>query len=235
MIKQIISSLITILFSSLAVCMAQGPNIHLNQENYDFGKVLYGATVSYRFIIKNIGSQPLIIKKIQTDCGCTTTVLDNKELSPNSSTELITSFETTGLSPGKKQKKIYVDSNDPEHPTRVLTLMAEVIREVSVNQLTLAKKIDHFEPKHVFDIKVTNTSVAPKTIKSARVGENNTSVTLTPDHLVVPPNSTLPLSIEVSLDGENIKPYYLGKVFLGTDHPIEQEIELKYLIKIDKP
>lgn len=222
-----------IVFITAGTCMADGPKISVENRDHDFGNVLYGATVSSKFVIKNTGDKPLIIKNIHADCGCTNTVLDKKELNPGSSVEIIASFETTGLDPGRKAKKIYIETNDESNPSTVLTLFADVVREISVSPMILGRKMDKFEPQHVFNVKISNSSDSQRTIKSARLEGEDVSVSIVPNVPVLPPKSAIPLEIKMSINGQTQKPYYLGKLYLETDHPIEQDIELKYLIKLD--
>lgn len=214
-------------------CIADGPKISVENTEHDFGAVLYGATVSSKFLVKNTGYKPLIIKNIHADCGCTSTVLDKKELHPGSSAEIIASFETTGLDPGRKAKKIYIETNDESSPSTILTLFADIVREISASPMILGRKMDKFEPQHVFNVKISNSSDSQKIIKSVRLEGEEVSVSIVPELPVLPPKSSIPLEIKLSISQQTQKPYYLGKLYLETDHPIEQNIELKYLIKID--
>lgn len=214
--------------------MADGPQIYVEKKDHDYGEVLYGTTVSNKFLIRNTGDKPLIIKNIHADCGCTNTALEKKELMPGDSVEIVASFETTGLDSGKKAKKIYVDTNDPSNPTAILVLLADVVREISVKPMILGKKINTFEPEHAFNVKVTNSSDAQRSINSVRLEGEDVKVSIIPTLPVLAPKTTVPLEIMLSINGDTEKPYYLGKLFLETDHPVEKDIELKYLIKIDR-
>lgn len=234
MIAKLICWTVVVVISS-AVCMADGPQISVEKKEHDYGEVLYGATVSNKFVIQNNGDRPLIIKDIHADCGCTNTVLEKKELDSGTSVEIIASFETTGLDPGRKAKKIYIETNDASTPTTILTLFADVVREISVNPMTLGRKIKKFEPQHVFNVKVTNSSSSERSIKSVRVEGEDASVSIFPELPVLAPKTSIPLEIRIGINGQKDKPYYLGKLFLETDHPIEQDIELRYLVKIDRP
>lgn len=234
MMKRILFWTIAMIITT-GTCDADGPQIFVEKKDHDYGEVLYGATVSNKFVIQNTGDKPLIIKNIHADCGCANTVLEKKELAPESSAEIIASFETTGLDAGRKAKKIYIETNDPTNPTTILTLYADVIREISVNPMTLGKKIRQFEPQHVFNVRVTNSSDSQRSIKSVRIEGEEISVFLFPESPVLAPRTSIPLDIRITINGQTDKPYYLGKLFLETDHPIEQDIELKYLVKIDRP
>jgi hypothetical protein len=42
-----------------------GPKIEIKDMRYDFGKVVQGTTVEHVFEIKNVGSEQLVIEKVQ--------------------------------------------------------------------------------------------------------------------------------------------------------------------------
>lgn len=211
---------------------AKGPRISFDTETYDYGTVRYGMSVSKRFLVKNTGDQLLIIKKVEADCGCTNTVVGSQELPPGETSEIVAEFDTTGLSPGRKKKHVYVESNDPDRPSVTLTLLADVIRELSVDQISLARKLEQFEDRHVFTINVTNSSSAPKTITGLKVLDVDTTVSMEPERMTIPQGKTLPLKIILGTPREPVRPFFLGKVVLETDHPKERQLEIRYLIKM---
>lgn len=60
------------------------PQIEIDKE-FNFGKIPQGKPVSHRFFLRNKGRIPVIIKAVNTTCGCTATsfskapVLHNKK------------------------------------------------------------------------------------------------------------------------------------------------------------
>jgi hypothetical protein len=50
----------------LAARDSTGPKIELKEMRYDFGKVAQGTPAEHVFEIKNTGSEPLIIEKVQS-------------------------------------------------------------------------------------------------------------------------------------------------------------------------
>ncbi len=49
----------------LAALENDGPRIEIKEMRHDFGKVVQGAKAEYIFEIKNVGSEQLIIEKVQ--------------------------------------------------------------------------------------------------------------------------------------------------------------------------
>ncbi len=43
----------------------KGPKIEIKEMRYDFGKILKGTAVSHTFEVKNVGSEQLVIEKVQ--------------------------------------------------------------------------------------------------------------------------------------------------------------------------
>lgn len=59
--------LIAFLYAGLVAAEeAGGPKIEVKELMYDFGKVVQGTQVSHVFEVRNIGTEPLIIERVQT-------------------------------------------------------------------------------------------------------------------------------------------------------------------------
>jgi hypothetical protein len=228
-----ICTLTILLMLPALVVGASGPKITFDREVHDLGSVPYGATVEGEFVVKNIGEGTLIIKNIETDCGCTKTVVGSQELTQGGESRIIAKFETTGLKPGKKEKHVHVRSNDSARPNVDLTLLAEVVRELDVDQASLLRKVEEFSPEHAFTVNIKNSSKVTRKITGIRIQDSECRVTAQDSDMTLPPGNTRPLSIAIAVPGPN-KPFYLGKLILETDHPTEKEIEIKYLIQFTK-
>ncbi len=211
------------------------PKLTIDKERHDYGRVLYGDTVKDEFVIKNTGDQPLKIDKLEASCGCTKVIKGASEIPPNGETKIFASFDTNGLSGGKKQKSITVYSNDPERPVVKLALLADVIREVSVEPRFLAAKIPEFKQTVDLPFKITNDSDMPLMITKLAPVQGFPEVKMAPEQLTLKPHSTIPVKIEVSLKKTPGKEYYIGRANLETNHPREKEIQIRYTIKLDNP
>jgi len=101
------------------------PNIKLSKYNHNFGNVKEGEILELRVDISNIGTSELEISRVKSSCGCTAALMSSKNLSPNEKSELKIEFDTKNLS-GQIARTITLFSNDPKHPARVLTLIANI-------------------------------------------------------------------------------------------------------------
>ena len=63
--------------------------------------------------IRNFGTADLEIKRVSTTCGCTAALADSTVVKPGASTTLRVDLQTRTYS-GKLERKILVESNDPE-------------------------------------------------------------------------------------------------------------------------
>jgi len=117
----------TLLTVVIGIAGFAAPKIAVDQAVYDFGEVIAGIAVTHTFVLTNAGDAPLVITKVRTSCGCTTTALSKTTLEPGESVELTATFDTTHYS-GKVGKSITVESNDPDTPKLVLLITGTVKR-----------------------------------------------------------------------------------------------------------
>ncbi len=223
------------LSAGVVTAAEDAPKIQFNKETHDYGQVLYGKTVVEEFHITNTGSAPLVIKKLEATCGCTKILEGPKEVPPHGSSKIVASFDTAGLRAGKKQKSIYVYSNDPVRPMVKLTVYAEVMRDVTLDSQNLAATIPEFQETVSFPMKLSNDSDEPVEITSLTTEPNQWKVAMSPERPVAPPHGSLPITVTVSLKRQPGREYYTGKFNLETSHPHEKTLDVRYLIRLEKP
>lgn len=111
----------------LGLAALGAPKISVDQTHYDFGEVVAGIAITHTFVLTDAGDQPLIINRVWTSCGCTTTALSKTTLAPGESVDLTVTFNSTGYT-GKVGKTITVESNDPVTPQLTLVITGTVKR-----------------------------------------------------------------------------------------------------------
>ena len=77
----------------------------------DFGILPNDTNVEAIFHIKNLGSNKLIIKDVNPECGCTGHILQNKRVMPGDSTSLTVKLSTKNQMKGLHRKAIFIESN----------------------------------------------------------------------------------------------------------------------------
>ncbi len=221
-----------LVFGHLAV--AAGGSISFDKESHDYGRVLYGNSVKHQFVISNTGTQTLTIEKLHATCGCTRTVKGSSEIPPGGKTTLEAEFDTNGLRPGRKEKSIYVHSNDPIRPVVRLTLLADVVRDISLEPPSLARHLTKFEDAISFPMKLRNSGEKPYSVIGIKSPSGSLPGVLKPGMVRADPGATIPFTLNLSLTKDVDRYYYMGSILLETDHPRESEIEVRYLIKMEK-
>jgi hypothetical protein len=99
-------------------------NLTVDKDVHDFGVLEVGADGSCKFIVTNMGDQPLIISKCDKTCGCTVPSCDPTPINPKGTSEITVTYDTKRLGPFNKS--VTVHSNDPDEPVKVLRVTGEV-------------------------------------------------------------------------------------------------------------
>lgn len=92
---------------------------------HDFGKVIRGEKVSYKFKFKNVGNSDLLISKVSTSCGCTVGHYPKEPVKPGESGTIDVTFDSTHKK-GMQNKTITILANTQPNRT-VLRIKANVI------------------------------------------------------------------------------------------------------------
>jgi hypothetical protein len=101
---------------------APGPRITFAEKSHDFGDIQQGDKVNYTFKFTNTGTQPLILAKVETTCGCTATNWTKDPVAPGQSGELSATFNSTGKkSIQRKVIKIYSNATNPEETVTIIS------------------------------------------------------------------------------------------------------------------
>lgn len=109
---------------------ARLPKIEITPEFFDFGIIEYGKIVEFGFKIKNLGNEPLEIKRVATSCACTSAKAALEIINPGQETNLKVTYNTGAMSgshgKGKQERIIYVKSSDPVNPQEEIMIQAYV-------------------------------------------------------------------------------------------------------------
>jgi hypothetical protein len=111
--------------SSAAIDSTSAPYIYFKEDSHDFGKVTQGEEVSYTFVFENRGKSNLVIKDVQTSCGCTVPRYEQKPVPPGKAGTVELVFHTAGKAGTvKKTAKVISNANPDE---KMLTIFCEVL------------------------------------------------------------------------------------------------------------
>jgi hypothetical protein len=103
---------------------AETPNIRFNESSIDLGTIQVDENRSIDFEFVNLGDSPVIINKVITSCGCTSTQWTNVPVLPNNNGSISASINPTGIN-GHFSKSISVLFNSCKEPFK-LTIKGNV-------------------------------------------------------------------------------------------------------------
>jgi hypothetical protein len=107
--------------------LAKAPKIVFESTDYNFGDIKEGDKVSYAFKYKNDGKNDLIIRKVNSTCGCTVVNSTKDIVKPGESAEFQVTFNSTGRS-NRQNKTINIVTNDPLSPQLTLRISGNIIK-----------------------------------------------------------------------------------------------------------
>ena len=113
--------MILTLVMAIAGMIYAGPEITFEKKKIDFGEITSGKVIDLLYTFENTGDELLIIKNINTSCGCTYTRLEKKEYEPGEKGSIPLKFFSKGYR-GKVIKTVTVVSNDKANPYIRLSL-----------------------------------------------------------------------------------------------------------------
>lgn len=79
-------------------------------EEYNFGTIKQGESVSYEFAFTNVGKDPLIISEAHASCGCTVPLWPKEPIRKGEKGTIKATFNSTGKQ-GMQDKTITITSN----------------------------------------------------------------------------------------------------------------------------
>jgi hypothetical protein len=113
----------------------RGPAIYFPDGTVnDFGILNEMSIFNASFAFQNRGGKPLEIKNIKTNCGCANAKSEKQILNPGETSNISLTYVARADVPGKREViRALVETNDPDKPVAVLSLVGEVNRIVFWN------------------------------------------------------------------------------------------------------
>ena len=97
--------------------------IDFESKVVDYGKIEHNADGVRKFVFKNNGTNPLIIKNAKGSCGCTVPTWSREPIAPGATSEIGVKYATNRV--GKFTKTITLTTNADKRPV-ILTIKGEV-------------------------------------------------------------------------------------------------------------
>jgi len=117
---------ITLLISFFIFSQEKQAEIKFEVTTIDYGEVEFESDGKRVFKFKNVGTAPLIFKRISSSCGCTIPKKPEKPIEPGDSGEIEVEYDTKRV--GIFMKAISVVSNS-KNSSIILRIKGEVLEE----------------------------------------------------------------------------------------------------------
>lgn len=108
----------------LAAITTNAQEAKFEEETIDFGEIAKGSNGTRIFEFTNIGDAPLIIKTVQSTCGCTIPKKPEKAIMPNEKGSIVVSYDTNRI--GRFSKSVTVYSNGKSE-RKILRIKGNVV------------------------------------------------------------------------------------------------------------
>jgi len=126
-----------LLLAAVATSLSAQPKLSVVEgTKLDLGTVSRGTVVEKRVSLKNIGTDTLIIGKVDVSCGCTGTVVSSSHIAPGETGTLLITFNSKNFT-GGVHKSVSVNSNAKDSPATTIEFTANIIEEVAVSPTTI--------------------------------------------------------------------------------------------------
>ena len=124
--KNSVFTFITLFISFFIFSQEKQAEIKFEVTTIDYGEVEFESDGKRVFKFKNVGTAPLIFKRISSSCGCTIPKKPEKPIEPGDSGEIEVEYDTKRV--GIFMKAISVVSNS-KNSSIVLRIKGEVLEE----------------------------------------------------------------------------------------------------------
>ena len=187
--KYIVFSFTAVLLSLFTLKAQQkAPTISFEKEIHDFGTFLErDGNVSYQFTFTNTGSQPLVINKVRSSCGCTSPSWTKKPVMPAKKGFVKATFDPTNR-PGPFNKSITIYSNAENSPI-VLRIKGKVKpKKKSIAERYPFKTGDiRMKTNHLGMAKVYHNETKTSDFEFVNVGDKPIEISFNrvPDHITI--------------------------------------------------
>jgi hypothetical protein len=128
--------LMLVLSAAGAAAFAQPRLQVVDGTKIDFGDLNRGIIAERTVVLKNAGTDTLVISRVDASCGCTGTMISDQRIAPGATGNLMLTFNSKNFQ-GPIHKTVTVHSNTVEGTTTVIEFVGNVVEEVSLEPTAL--------------------------------------------------------------------------------------------------
>ena len=182
------------LFLYAMVIVSQAQDFELLSERVmDFGTVMQDSVLVGQIEFKNSGTQPIVISRVHTSCGCTVAKLDKMEYQPGEKGEIQVSFNTKGFS-GFSRKYVTITLSQGQPVSSRVVLQAKISTPIQVEPAFLDLQDITLEGKpSERSLEITNNTNSTLQVEEIKTNIKNLDISL--DTVTLQPGSTEKIKI----------------------------------------
>lgn len=196
---------------------------------HEFGTIYRGESVTHDFLVKNAGTDTLIISGVTASCGCTGTMLSTSRIVPDSASVLKVTF-SSGLFSGHVQKSVLVASNDTKTPLLSLYIKSNVIQVLGFDPGSL---IFNVSADSIYRSKVMVKNLIDKPIRVLSLEPRYTGLDVKMEKRLLKPGDSAEVSASLKEKG-GFEGYRGGSVILKTDFEPQRDQSLNVMVALHK-
>lgn len=119
-----------VLFSTLFILsgIVTAQEISFKETVHDFGEIAFKGYATFEFVFENSGTEPLVLTKPKSSCGCTVAEWPKEPILPKESGKIKVTYKNTHKS-GGFNKYVTVFSNAKENKEVKLYVKGKVLPE----------------------------------------------------------------------------------------------------------
>jgi hypothetical protein len=217
--KNITFLLATLVFFGVSLSTAQ-PKLELpGGSKFNLGSVYRGAMAERHITLRNVGTDTLIISRVDVSCGCTGTMISHDRIAPGDTGSLLITFNSKNFR-GAVHKTVTVNSNDPSQPQAVIQFEGTVVEDVVTTPEYLWFQDAEVGARSTRMLTIKNEGKEPLLLKSFTSELRGLSVSLPAEP--VQPGSTIQLPVVYTPAAAN--PVLAERMTITTSNPHQSEI-----------
>jgi hypothetical protein len=140
------------------------PHVEVEAEQHDFGRMEKGQKGEHRYVFRNTGKGPLLLRAGDPPCKCTTPIVEKSLLQPGESTEVVVGW-TTDQSPGPFRKTIPIHTSDRRRLLVQLELQGNIVQSYEAQSEFFEFGRMYFQQSRTALVRLFGFGAAPLEVK----------------------------------------------------------------------
>ena len=201
-----------------------GGRLVFEPEVFAFDAEMGQTEMTATFQVRNVGSAPVVLTRMESSCACLSVEAGNREIAPGSETTLTAVFDISRLS-GEAEKSLFISTNIPgSHETR-LPVRVSIPRVIDLDPVTVKWNIgEKPEPREIRFRVLREAPIRITEVKSSRASVAVSLETVEEGR-----------DYRIWVDPESTEDTMLGFVRLSTDCELDQYKRMMAYFAVRRP